>query len=266
MLDQEPILGLRTIITDSANDAEALWWRDRWIPLIAGGAEDDSDADEDEGEDGDGTETDDSDEDDDSEDTSKEKTLTQSQVNKLLAKERRKAARGKVDPKELGFETQKELDEFVKAQKAKSDEDKSKEEQEREKQLKDAIEAAEKGVLSKAHRVLLKAEFKSLAADAGIPRDRVDDAFALAQGLEDWDDISVNDKDEVEGLDEDFFTTLKEAKPYLFVEESDDDEDDEDDDTPTRISSGTRAKGGKTKATEESKLREAYPGLRQLGN
>jgi hypothetical protein len=182
-----------------------------------------------------------------------EKKFTQEEVNALIAKETSKAQRGKIDPKELGFESAKEMQAFLDEQKEKAEAQKT----EAEKQLEEAIATAKQeatdSVLSQAHGVMLKAEFRVLARDAGIPTERLDDAFALAQIHEDWAEVKVED-DKVIGLNTDFFESLKEAKPYLF--------DEEEDQGPGNA--GGAAKGQKQKkGSRDDELKTKYPALQQ---
>ena len=183
------------------------------------------------------------------------KTFTQEEVNKLIAKEVSKASRGKLDPKELGFETGKELKEKLDEIGKKEEEAKT----EADKALEEAIEEARKeateSVLTKANARVIKSEFKVLAHDAGIPTERLEDAFALAQIQENWKDVAVDDQDTVSGLDETFFEELKEAKPYLFATEED------EGGTGDAGAAARSNKGGKKDRKEE--LKQKFPALQR---
>lgn len=184
-----------------------------------------------------------------------ERTFTQADVNKLLAKEVDKAKRGKLDPKELGFDSRKDLETFVNSMKEKSEEEKTEAERKQEEAINAAKEEATKGVLDQSKRLVLKAEFKLMAQEAGIGSEAREDAFVLAQTLDEWKDVEVSDEGEVSGLDKDFFEELKKAKPFLFAAPTDDDQDDAG---PGNI--GQRSSGGKKKADDES-LKQKYPAL-----
>lgn len=186
-------------------------------PIIAGGA-DDGDA----GNSGDGDGTSSGNDDgtsanNDEGKTGNEKLFTQDQLNAIATAEANKARRGLVSPKDLGFESAKEMKDWVDSQKAKAEEDKSEDEKAREAAIEEAKRAAEESVLSKANERLRKAEFLSEAVNHQINREARDDAYLLAQTLEEWGNVDVNDEGVVTGFDDAFFDALKEAKPYLFA-------------------------------------------------
>ena len=245
---------------DSANSEATLIpsvWNPRsmkWIPLIMGAkGEGGTDSDKSGGT---GTDKPDDTDDDKSggkDDKDEEKKFTQADVDKLIGREKSIATRGKVDPSELGFQSKKELEEFLEA-KRKEDEDKKTEDQ---KALEDAKKAAkeeaEKSVLLPAQRMLMKADFKLGAVEAGIPKSMVEDAFLIAQSLESWKGVEIKDG-AVTGLDEDFFAKFKEEKPHFFPEGS-------SDQGAGDIGAGAGGGKGKKPDLEESKLRSRYSGL-----
>lgn len=227
-----------------------------WFPQISGAQEDppsedagseDSDSEQD---DADTTEGDDSDE--------EERKFTQEDVNKLLAKEVDKAKRGKLDPKELGFDSRKDLETFVKQMKEKSEEEKSEAERQMETAINEAKESATKDVLAKSKQLVLKAEFKLQAQANGVSAEARDDAFVIAQTLEDWQNVEVSDDGDVSGLDEDFFETLKKDKPYLFAQPSD---EDEGEDTTPNIGQRARGRRGSKEGPADKELKAKYPAL-----
>lgn len=247
--DYTPFTGFFSTTPDSTTFP----WRGHWFPVIQGGAEEDSDSDDT------GDDTEDENSDDTGDDTSGgdeggDKTFTQDDVNKLIAKAVSKKTRGKLDPKELGFETAKELNEFLAAARAKQTDDQSEAERALEAAKKEAADTARKEVLSKADERLIYAEFKLQAADAGIRKDAVADAFLIAQRLgDDWA-VEVNDDDgEVTGIDEDLFVALKERKPYLFSSEEEDEEGAGD------IGAGAGKNKGKKNSADA--LKAKYPAL-----
>lgn len=183
-------------------------------PVIAGGSED--------GDDADGTSTGNEDgtppaDGDDGKSTDDGKTFTQAEVNALVTREVSKAARGKLDPKELGFDSAKDMKTFIDDMKSKQEADKTEEDKAKEEAIKAAADAAREEVLTVANGRLVKAEFLTAAADAGISKEARNDAYVLAQTLEDWKSVEVDDDGNVTGFDAAFFETLKEAKPYLFA-------------------------------------------------
>lgn len=241
--------------TDSAN---WLWSDNRqsWIPVIRGGSDDSGDGDGDSGAD----DSDQNDTDDDSSDSGEDKakggkTFTQEEVNAIAAREKAKATRGKVDPKELGFTSAKEMQEFIDAQKQKSEEDKTEDEKAREEAIEAAKKEATDTVLTKANERILKAEFLVAAADAGVPKEARTDALLLARNLDIWEGVEIDDDGNVTGFTEEFFTELKEQKPFLFGTASDEDEDND-------IGAGSHG-SGKGNAQQEQLIAK-YPALTHL--
>jgi hypothetical protein len=242
-------------IVDSP-DEQGFYARGRFYPYVMG-ADDSASGDNGDagagGDGGDGGDADNTDQNGTDDGSSDGKKFTQEEVNALIAKEVAKGTRGKIDPKQLGFDSQKELQEFLDAQKAKNDADKT----EAEKQMEEALEAAKKeatdGILSTANARVLKAEFRISALEAGIPKDRLEDAFALAQLHEDWAP-EVSDTGDVTGITDEFFESLKEAKPYLFAEENEDGAGD----------IGAGAGGGKDSKNRAADLASKYPVVAQL--
>lgn len=208
---------------DSANtETPSIYWAkyDTWVPLIAGGAEGDSG-------DGDGTSTDNDQGDGTSADKGEgkgegDKLFTQDQMNAIAAREADRAKRGLLNPKDAGFDSAKEMKEWIESQKQKAEADKTEDEKAREEAIEAAKREAENGVLSKANERLRKAEFLSQAVDQGVRREARDDAYLLAQTIDSWSDVQVDDDGKVTGFDEEFFKTLKETKPFLFAPEGKD--------------------------------------------
>lgn len=148
--------------------------------------------------------------------TKDEKTLSQEEVNAIVAREVAKAQRGKLDPKELGFESGKELKDFLDQAKQKFEADKDEGQKQLEAAIEEARTTARQEVLSQANQRLVKAEFMLAAANAGIKFG--EDAFALAQTTDLWTSVEVDDEGQVSGFDDAFFAELKTQKPYLFEE------------------------------------------------
>lgn len=147
-----------------------------------------------------------------------DKTLTQDEVNRIVAREVAKAQRGKLDPSELGFESGKALKEFLDKQKEAVDQAKTDSEKAIEEAKTTAAKAAEEGVLSKANERFIKAEFVVAANKAGVSAPA--DAYVLAKTMDIWTQVELaesGDDVEVKGFDDDFFKTLKEQKPFLFA-------------------------------------------------
>lgn len=145
-------------------------------------------------------------------------TLTQKQVNAIVARETAKAQRGKLDPKELGFESGKELKDFLDKQKEAADAAKDQSTKDLEAAKEQAKKDAEATVLSKANERITKSEFVVKASAAGITSPA--DAYVIAKTMDIWTQVELvedGDDAEVKGFDDDFFKELKEKKPFLFA-------------------------------------------------
>lgn len=239
--------------SDQAAFLDGFELKGRWYPIIRG-AEGSNDSGTGDGTsaDNDGGTSADNDGGDNKGDKKDEKLFTQDQLNAIAAREAEKAKRGKVDPKELGFDNAKEMKEYLDKAKEQADSQKSESEKALEEAVTKAKADAEAGVLSKANERVLRAEFliAAVKAEVKLPND----AFVLAQTLEDWKSVEVSDDGNVTGLDEAFFETLKEAKPFLWGED--------DDGSGTDIGAGATGAGKKgSVAAREEELKTKYPSL-----
>jgi hypothetical protein len=230
--------------------------RGRWMPLVAGG----------DGTDGDntpegGTGSDNSGGTGTGDNSGEGPKFTQEQLDAIVAREKNKAARGKIDPKEFGFDSQKDLKEFLEAAKEQQKQSQSDAEKAIEEAKKQAAEEAETKVLSKANARLVKEEFKIAALDHGVKF--MDDAYALAQTLEDWD-VEVDDEGVVTGLTKEFFEELKKQKPFLFQEGQGDNNDGSGNPAKHRKDVGAGAGGSGGPVNNEAELKENYPALQHI--
>lgn len=149
---------------------------------------------------------------------SDDKTLSQDQVNAIVAREVAKAQRGKLDPKELGFESGKELKEFLDKQKELADQTRSEAEKALDDAKKQATKDAEATVLTKANERITKSEFVVKASAAGVTSPA--DAYVIAKTMPIWTQVELvenGDDVEVKGFDDEFFKELKEQKSFLFA-------------------------------------------------
>ena len=227
----------------------------RILPYISGGSGEESDSGTG---DGDATEGDDSDatsgdKGDGGTGDGGQKMLSQEQVNDIIAREVAKAQRGKLDPKELGFESGKELKEFLETSKKAADDAKSEAEKTLEKAVKEAADEARSTVLAQANERLVAAEFKLAAAKVGITAP--DDALVLAKTMPLWSQVELSEEDgnvKVSGFDEAFFKELKDAKPFLFTSTS----------ANSDVGAGAGAGGGTNKNSPEH-LSELFPALKR---
>lgn len=180
------------------------------------------------------------------------RTFSQDEVNAIVAREVSQKTRGKLDPKEAGFKSAAELRDFLEKMREKDEASKSEDEKAREQAIKDAQDSAKREVLDKANRRLLKAEFTMAASTAGVQY--IEDAFEIAQKLDIWNPEIDDEKETVSGFDDNFFTQLKELKPYLFGDVKPKGLD---------IGAGAAGDGGaSTKAQlREAELRKMYPVL-----
>jgi hypothetical protein len=145
-------------------------------------------------------------------------TLSQKQVNAIVARETAKAQRGKLDPKELGFESGKELKDFLDKQKEAADAAKDQATKDLEAAKEQATKNAEATVLSKANERITKSEFVVKAATAGITSPA--DAYVIAKTMPIWTQVELvenGDDVEVKGFDDAFFEEMKKEKPFLFA-------------------------------------------------
>lgn len=175
------------------------------------------------------------------------KTFTQDEVNALLTREVSQKTRGKIDPSELGFKSKQELETFLADAKEKADKEKSEQERQLEEAKTEAVEEAKRSILAPAQRIMLKAEFKLLCAKHGVAH--ADDAFLSAQTLDEWKNIEVSEDGEVSGLDDAFFESFKEQKPFYFTPE------------PGTGDIGAGAGGGSPEPSDEAALARRYGAL-----
>jgi hypothetical protein len=241
--------------TTTSNATNDIWWKGQYWPIVRGGAEDDSSEDkvDDTEDDTSDSTSGDTDDDSSSDDTTKAKgkKFSQDEVNALVARESARAKRGKVDPKEFGFTNDKELKEFLDAAKSKEDEDKAEGEKLLEEAIKEAQADAKAEYLDVANQRVLKAEFLLAAQDYSIRKEARQDAFLVAQSLDLWEDVDIDEKGVVSGLTKQFFEDLKKAKPYFFEEPSNDDRN-----------IGAGARGGKGGNDRETELKGKFSALR----
>jgi ElaB/YqjD/DUF883 family membrane-anchored ribosome-binding protein len=187
---------------------------------------------------------------------SDDKTLSQDQVNAIVAREVAKAQRGRLDPHELGFESGKELKEFLDKQKEAVNQAKSESEKALEEARTQATKDAEATVLSKANERITKSEFVVKASTAGITSPA--DAYVIAKTMPIWTQVELvenGDDVEVKGFDDDFFKEMKEQKPFLFTAAGGQQGGDLGGGAPNSD------RGGNTRLSEDSLLKE-YPALK----
>ena len=182
-------------------------------------------------------------------DSTEGKMLPQDEVNAIVAREVAKAQRGKLDPKELGFESAKELKDFMDQAKQSMEAAKDESTKEFEAAVKEAREQARTEILAVANDRLIRAEFMLAAVNKGVRFG--DDAYALAKTMEGWSSVEVSDEGKVSGLDDAFFEELKTQKPYLFEEPK------------TAIpDAGAGAHGAPGEKNSPQELAAKYPALR----
>jgi hypothetical protein len=178
------------------------------------------------------------------------KTFTQEEVNAIAAREAAKAARGKLDPKELGFDSAKDMKEFFESAKAKQEADKDEDEKALEQAVKEAREEATSTVLASANQRVLKSEFTLAAMQHEVEPGAMGDAFTLAKTMDIWSGVEIDGEGAVTGFDDNFFVELKKAKPFLFKQ------------APVgggAGAGGAAPSGGKT--NEDQELAAKYPAL-----
>jgi len=231
--------------------------RDRLLPLIQGAEGDGDDAGGTSTETDDGTSTDDgggSDGeggDDDGGETTV--SMPQSRLDAIIAREKQRASRGKLDPKELGFDSAKELKDALAEAKALKDELKDADEKALEEAIADVKESLTEEYSTRANSALTRAYFIMEATKHDVAF--VEDAFALAPSLEGWQDVEVQDDGTVTGFDDAFFEAMKEAKPFLFKVE------DDGQGRPGSANAGTPGSGDTKDRAKE--LASKYPSLQR---
>lgn len=184
-------------------------------------------------------------------------TLTQDQVNAIVAREVAKAQRGKLDPKELGFESGKELKDFLDKQKEAADAAKDQATKDLEAAKEQAKKDAETTVLSKANERITKSEFVVKASAAGVTSPA--DAYVIAKTMPIWTQVELvenGDDVEVKGFDDNFFEELKKEKSFLFATAGG-----QQGGKDLGGGAGNSDKGGKDRLSEESLLKN-YPALK----
>jgi hypothetical protein len=147
----------------------------------------------------------------------------------------------------MGFESAKELKEFMDAAKQKAEDDKEEGEKLLEAAIKEAQEEARHDILDVANAKVIKAEFLMAAKDHDIRPGAAQDAYVLAQTLENWSNVEIDDAGVVSGFDDDFFKDLKDQKSFLFETAAAGD-----------IGAGNRSGGGDDGKED---LRSKYPAL-----
>ena len=186
------------------------------------------------------------------EEQTKGKTFTQEEVNAIAAREAAKAARGKLDPKELGFDSAKEMKEFFESAKQKAEADKDEDEKALEQAVREAREEVTTAVLATANERVMKSEFTLAAMQHEVEPGAMGDAFTLAKTMDIWKDVDLDDEGVVSGLDDNFFAELKKAKPFLFKQ--------------APVGAGAGAGGAAPsggKGNEDAELAAKYPALQE---
>lgn len=191
------------------------------------------------------------------------KTLTQEEVNAIVARETDKAKRGKLDPKELGFESGKELKEFIDQAKQYVQDQKSEGEKALEDAKKAARDEARAEVLGPAKELVLQAEFKLAAMSQGVALPN--DALILAQAIPDlWENVEISEEGVVTGFDDAFFKTLKEQKPFLFGQKEGATPPPGDIGAGAQGGAGTQIGDSRVDPARQTQLRQRYPILERL--
>lgn len=138
-------------------------------------------------------------------------TMTQDELNALISKSKAQAKKPYADYDELKTklsdyekaEAERKLAEMSETERLQTEVDAAK------KAAEDADNRAKQSV-DKTNQRLLKAEFKSLALDAGLRKDAIDDAYVLA----DKSGFVVGDEGDITGVKE-ALEALVASKPYL---------------------------------------------------
>lgn len=205
---------------DQAVNLDLFWWKGRLWPVIQGGAEEGEGSDSGDS----GGDTGDESSGDTGGDTSggegegeEDKKFSQADIDRIAARAADKAKRGKLDPKEFGFESAKDLKTFLDNAKVETDKAKTDAEKAVEQAKTEAADNARKEVLSTANERVMRAEFMLAAQEHDVAHAK--DAYVIAQTLELWQDVTIDESGVVSGLDKEFFEEFKKQKPMFMPEE-----------------------------------------------
>lgn len=138
---------------------------------------------------------------------------TQEELDRVIQDRLNRATRGTVKPEELGFKTKAELDEAIKDWNDRKTADQTEQDRLVEEARKTARAEAENEIMGKANARLVKSEFVAKAQDKGVVAPQ--DLYLIAQAEGRFDDISITDSDEVEGLDDSWWEELLKDRPHL---------------------------------------------------
>ena len=185
------------------------------------------------------------------------KTFTQDELDKIVQERLGRATRGKLEPKDFGFETKAELEAALKKAKDADEAAKSETDKAIEAAKKEGRKEAEAELLGRASARLVRSEFILQAKDRNV----VDpsSAYLLAKAEERFTGVTVKDDDTVEGLDDTFWADLLKGRDYLVKVGEDAGEKKP---PPSNANAGTGTGGRKSPPQDrQEELKKRYPSL-----
>lgn len=186
------------------------------------------------------------------------KTFTQDELDKIVQERLGRATRGKMEPKDFGFETKAELEAALKVAKDAGEAAKSEADKAIEAARKEGRKEAETELMGKASARLVRSEFILQAKDRNIVDPN--SAYLLAKAEERFSGVQVKDDDTVEGMDDTFWGDLLKGRDYLILAGSGD--AGEKKPPPGNANAGTGTGGRKAPpADRQEELKKAYPSL-----
>lgn len=141
------------------------------------------------------------------------KTFTQEQLDAIVQKRLADAAKGRVSLEEFGLKNKDELQQIIQERQAAEEKAKSEQEKALEEAKKSGRTEAEQEIMGKANARLVRSEFIAAAKDRGV----IDPAglYLIAKGEEKLTALTINDADEVEGLDDTYWEELLKGREYM---------------------------------------------------
>lgn len=141
------------------------------------------------------------------------RTFTQADVDSIVQERLKKATAGRVSLEEFGLKNKDELAQIIADRQAAEEKAKTEQEKALEEAKKSGRTEAEQEIMGKANARLVRSEFIAAAKDRGV----IDPAalYLIAKGEEKLSGLTINDADEVEGLDDTYWEELLKDREYM---------------------------------------------------
>lgn len=189
------------------------------------------------------------------------KTFTQDDLDRIVQERLGRATRGKLEPKDFGFETKAELEAALKKAKDADEATKSEQDKAIEAARQEGRKTAETELMGKASARLVRSEFILQAKDRNIVDPNA--AYLLAKAEDRFSGVEVKDNDSVEGMDDTFWSDLLKDRDYLIkVEGGGEGGKAEEKKPPGNANAGTGTGGRKPPAEDrQEELKKRYSSL-----